>query len=91
VINYHQDSIDNQIFHSIITAGDKIWFIPLQTNEILYVEKGTMKINAYPVDNEQQSEESLQNQFWKYKYMLDYVRNDRYIGLFSLKNGWITR
>ena len=87
-INYHQDSIDDQLFLYSVYAGDKIWFIPFRTNEILYMEKGTMKINVFSIDHELQDEEDIKTQFMDYKYILEYVKDDRYIGLFSLKNKW---
>lgn len=69
--------------------GDFIWFIPYQTNEILYVKKDTYEIKVFSLQNELQTQDNLDKQLLNTKYLLEYVRDGRYIGIFSLKNKWI--
>ncbi len=38
---------------------------------------------------EEQTEENIKEQLLGHKYLLEYVRENRYIGLFSLKNKWV--
>jgi hypothetical protein len=89
LVNYHQEFADGNLFIHSVYVGDKLWFIPLHwTNQILYIEKNTMKINVFHIDNELQDEKSVKDQLLPYKYLFEYVRDDRYIGIFSLKNKW---
>lgn len=67
-----------------IPLGKYIWYIPLQSNDILYIDKETYKINVLEIKGERESEESLQRAF-NIKYLWQYIREDRYIGLYSLK------
>lgn len=69
-----------------INVGNNIWFIPFQTNQILYVNKDTNEINPFEIEEEEEDEKSIKNRELNCKYLLQYVYGDRYIGLYSLKN-----
>lgn len=66
--------------------GKYIWFIPFQTNKIIYADKDTYDIYAFEIEDENESRESMEGNILKHKYLFQYTRDDRYIGLFSLKN-----
>lgn len=70
-----------------VIAGNYIWFIPFQTNQILYVDKVTYKVHVFEIEEENETRESLLGRLLNDKYSLEYVRNNRYIGIFSHKNG----
>lgn len=74
--------------HSAVT--DKyVWFIPSQTNQIIYVDKITYKIKEFPLESENQTEDDVKTQLLGHKYILLYVKENRFLGLFSLKNKWV--
>lgn len=73
-------------FLESINAGNYIWFIPFQTNQILYVDKNTDEINVFEIEDEEEDEKTIKNREMNCKYVLQYVYEDRYIGLYSLKN-----
>lgn len=77
---------DMPAFTESIVAGKYIWFIPFQTNQILYVDSNTNEINVFAIEEEEENEKSIENREMKAKYVLQYVYEDRYIGLYSLKN-----
>ena len=72
--------------HSV-TLGENIWFIPYITNKIIYVNKYTYQIHTFEVNEEDETKESIlsRRNLW-YKYLLEYVKDERYLGLYSIKN-----
>lgn len=91
---YDNDSVGNFIedcslkeyscrpFRAIVSIEDKIWFIPDNANQILYVNRETLEINRLEVESDQwNSEENKRKQHVQYK--LEYVKDNRYIGLYS--------
>lgn len=73
-------------FIASLVVQNFIWFIPFQTNKIIYVDKLTYDIFAFEIETEDEDEVSLINRELNHKYLLEYVREDRYIGLYSFKN-----
>lgn len=73
-------------FLTSIPAGDYIWFIPFQTNQILYIDKITNEINAFEIQEEDEDIKSIKSREMNCKYILQYIIKERYIGLYSLKN-----
>lgn len=70
-----------------VVIGQKVWFISYHANKILYVDQVTNQIEAFEIEEENETKESLlvKNRLGC-KYLLDYVKDSRYIGLFSVKN-----
>lgn len=70
-----------------VVVGQKVWFISYYANKILYVDKVTNQIQAFEIEEENETKESLlvRNRL-ACKYLLDYVKDDRYMGLYSVKN-----
>lgn len=73
-------------FVNSVDAGDYIWFIPYQTNYILYVNKNTDEIKTFSIVGEDENGECIKNRVLDEKYLLQYIYLGRYIGLYSLKN-----
>lgn len=80
---------DTPVFIKIIAAGQYIWFIPLQTNKIIYVDKNTYECRILEIEEENETEDSLLTQRITAKYTPQYIREYRYIGLHSIKNDYI--
>ena len=89
LLNYHVDAVEMPLFLYSIFVNKYIWFIPAQSNEILYIDTKTYEIRIFHLKNEDQTEENVKTQLLGHKYLLEYVRSERYIGLFSLKNRWV--
>ncbi|KAI4450881.1 hypothetical protein C823_005418 [Eubacterium plexicaudatum ASF492] len=78
-------------FLHVVAMGNYVWFIPWQTNKILYIDKKTYEISVYEIDEEQENRKSILSRAAgrKCKYGVAYLRNDRYIGLLSVKNNCV--
>lgn len=75
-------------FLELMCIKDKIWCIPFQTNEILCIDKKhTDNISVLEVEEEDATSEELwKNYSLHHKYLCVYIKENRYIGLYSLKN-----
>lgn len=89
VLNCEEVEADVPMFQTSVYVGSYVWFIPFQTNKILYIDKDDFSINVFPMENEEQTEEDVAMQLLQHKYLLEYVWDGRYIGLYSLKNRWM--
>lgn len=76
----------SHFFFNSIFLGKYIWFIPFQSNEIIYIDKVTYQVNVLEIAEEQETEESLAGRLESTKYYVEYIRDNRYIGLYSFKN-----
>lgn len=90
----NEDAISEEpeipLFLCAITVGKYHWFIPFQMNEIIYVDREYRKVDKLEIAEEIGSKESISaRKIFKAKYILEYIREDRYIGLFSIKNNQI--
>ena len=83
------DVYETPAFIEIMALGQYIWFIPFRTNKIIYVDKDSYEIFSFDIENEIETENTLNFRPLSHKYLLEYVRNNRYLGLFSLKNNYI--
>lgn len=86
VLNCEAEKYDTFAFIESVQINKYIWFIPFQTNEVLYFDLETNKMNKFEIADEEETEYSLKNRALNHKYLLEYVKDDRYIGLYSLKN-----
>lgn len=86
LVDYKTQKFNNSIFLDIVPTEQYIWFIPYQTNQILYVDKGTYKINALEIDDEKETKDTLAKNAMKHKYLIECVSKDNYIFLYSTKN-----
>lgn len=78
-----------QLFSKAILANGKIWLIPMFTNLIVYIDICTNRADCFYIDNEEENRRSIRNRIINGKYIFEYFREERYIGLFSIKNEWI--
>lgn len=79
------------IFKYAVAVGGYIWFIPIRADKIIYADKESGALSAFEIYDEDETEESIAlRQMWAIaNYLLEYVKDDRYIGLFSAKSGRI--
>lgn len=86
------DSIFNPeytLFSPSLSVGKYIWYISCRSNGIIYVDKSSYKVFYLDIEDEQETRDSIDENLLGYKFQLEYVRENRYIGLYSLKNHWI--
>ena len=80
---------DTPVFKDIVTVGQYIWFIPFKTNKVIFVNKDTFEMFCLDIIYENETQDSLARNYMGHKYLLLYIREERYIGLFSFKNNGI--
>lgn len=81
------ENYEYHMFNFSVLAGNKVWFIPYNANKILYADKGMHELHSFDIDEENETKESIMARTsLGYKYLLGYVKDDRYLGLFSIKN-----
>lgn len=86
---YTTDKRVSPVFNRIIAVGGYIWFIPIQARKIMYVDKQTAKVSVLDIYEEDIISDTIKKKQGIGNYLLEYVWNDRYIGLFSAQNGCI--
>lgn len=79
--------MDNMpLFEQSVFTGKHVWYIPLQCNApLIYIDKDSYKAGVLNIEGEQETEESLIKRGLAFKYDFEYIRQDRYIGLYSCK------
>lgn len=80
------EEYDEPTFLYLVTIGEFIWFIPYLTNKVVYVNKYSYELDVLEIKEEEETQDSILNNELKQKYVLEYVTDERYIGLFSAKN-----
>lgn len=76
----------NPFFADSFALGEYIWFIPFQANQVIYINKYTFCVYELKIEEEIETQESLLKNKMNHKYLVEYIRENRYIGLYSLKN-----
>ena len=80
--------VDDPFFYESVILGKYIWFISSQSSSILYIDRETYKVNLIDIKEEQETIDSIKREF-ACKYLFEYIRAERYIGIYSTKNQWI--
>lgn len=88
ILDCGRKEYDLPTFLYSVLAGNYIWFIPFQTNRIIYINRESYELSVFEINEEKETKESLllANRVLGSKYLLEYVKNNRYIGLYSVKN-----
>lgn len=79
---------DDNFFEYSILLGEHIWYIPIKSNGIIYVDKGTYEVHYLEIEEERETKESLEREY-ACKFLLEYIREDRYIGIYSIMNHFV--
>lgn len=74
------------VFNRIIYVGGFIWFIPIHSKKILYADKKNAALSVLEIHEEDKISVSLQKMQGIGNFLMEYVRDSRYIGLFSAQN-----
>lgn len=88
VIDYKQEISEDVLFIDSFCLQNYMWFIPFRTNKILYVNMETHKISSLNIPNEQEFSNGWKR-YLSHKYLVNYIHENRYIGLYSTKNGYL--
>jgi streptogramin lyase len=86
LVNIDSNEFDVPAFVRLVPMESGVWMIPWQANKMLYVDKATYEVKAFELDEEEENKESISDKELYTKYLVQYVLNGRYIGLYSLKN-----
>ena len=89
ILNCERAKYDVTAFIESIVIGNYVWFIPFKTNKIIYIDRDTYKMQIFKMRNEDENRDSLTINAMAHKYLVQYVSDERYLGLFSLKNDWL--
>lgn len=76
---------EDSFFQYSICLGEYIWYLPTQSNGVIYIDRETCEIRFLEIEEEQETEESLERDYTN-KFLFEYVREDRYIGIYSILN-----
>lgn len=74
------------IFLSLIYLNEWVFFISKYANQILCINKQTYAMNLIEIENEDETLEEVEAQLLSHKYLFEYIRENRFIGIYSLKN-----
>ena len=78
------------LFSCSIFLGEYVWFIPQQINApIIYIHKDECVVHILEIAEEKETEKTLKDRGHAFKYGVQYVRKERYIGIYSAKNQYI--
>lgn len=76
---------ENPFFQYSICLGKYIWYLPTQSNGVIYIDKETYEIRFLEIEDEQETQESLERDYAN-KFLFEYIREDRYLGIYSILN-----
>lgn len=79
------------LFYRSVFVGGYIWFIPIRSSKILYSNKENSILSVFKIYEEDETKDDIcWGEAWGIgNYVLEYVREDRYMGLFSARSGRI--
>lgn len=75
-------------FFKSIGFDNGVYFIPFRTNHILKINPQNYSVNIVHIEDENESKITW-NRKMNHKYLVEYTRDDRYIGIYSLKNNYL--
>ena len=66
----------------------KVWLVPQSGNKMLYYDQEDGKVNVFEIQDEEETLETLDLSYRHIasKFFLMYVREERYLGVYSYKN-----
>lgn len=88
-VDFNSNFYNKPTFYDSFVVGMKVWFIPFQTNKIIYIDKVKMELAEFIIEDEEETKESLVLREMQHKFLVQYILDNRYIGIFSLKNSSI--
>ena len=85
---YKSNVYDEPLFYKSVSLLKYIFFIPFRTNMVLFLNKETMELGEVFIPDEEE-DISLKRRIFKCKYLVEYIRQNRYLGLYSCKNEYL--
>lgn len=82
-VDYSKEYV-KPIFCHCVCLPEEIWFIPFDANMIIYIDRNNYAIHSFHVMEEYEDGEARIN--GAVKYRLEYVRDNRFICLYSYKH-----
>lgn len=79
-----------QYWYECVLLDNKVWFIPLLSNSLLYIDKKSNTLQKYTFENEDETEETVYKHRLS-KFLLVGVYEKRYIKIYSTKRHIIYR
>lgn len=76
---------EGPFFQYSICLGQYVWYFPAQSNGVVYIDRETYEIHFLEIKEEQETMESLKRDYAN-KFLFEYIREDRYIGIYSILN-----
>ena len=90
VVNSDNKECSVQIFCHLEFVKGYIWAIPFRSNLVIYIDKNTLEVKVLHIEGEKETKDSLLKFPRRpFKYFWQYIKNSRYIGIFSLKNNYV--
>lgn len=89
ILDYNITNNGQHILSEMILVGNKMWCIPFQTNKIMFIDTLSYNISFLEIKEEEETKETLNNRIFAHKYLIQYTKDDRFIGLYSLKNEYV--
>lgn len=83
-IDYERTRLNYPVFLNSVESKRFIWFLPYQTNHILYLDKETLEINIFDIEEEHENLKSLTRDT-AVKYMVLYSKPNGILGVYSHK------
>lgn len=78
------DRGEGPLFCVPMECDEYVWLVPWNGTEIIRLNKITLKTEIYAIEGERA--EYLEECLFACRYLLNYMRDNRYLGLFSAKN-----
>lgn len=80
--------ISFQYWYESVLLDNKVWFLPLLSNSLLYIDKKSNTLQKYTFENEDEAEGTMyQHRFSKFQFVGVY--ENRYIKIYSTKRHFI--
>ena len=89
VLDLSKEKDEEGICFNGVYKNNILWLIPEHYNMILCINMVTLEIEEILIPREDENEYSWTKRLVKAKFCVEYIRQDRYIGVYSYKNNHI--
>lgn len=76
------------VFNKIFCLEDRVWLIPQSANKIIYYDRNDRRMQGFDIQDEEETAETLDLHYRHIasKFFMMYVREERYLGIYSYQN-----
>ena len=87
-VDFDNQGKDLVVYCGIHYLNGKVWLVPQSGNKMLYYDQEDGKVNVFEIQDEEETLETLDLSYRHIasKFFLMYVREERYLGVYSYKN-----